>query len=293
MAVAERDPHTGHMTTGHEWNGIKELNTPVPRAVYVFLAATVLVSVVCWLLLPAWPLGVTYTKGLLGIDQRTSVEASLRRAQAERAPWSERIAAASFQEIQADPALMQTVRETGRALFGDNCAVCHGVDGRGGPGFPNLTDTAWLWGGEPEAVAETVRVGINSGHDEARVAQMPAFGRDQMLERSDIAKVVTYVQSLSDPAVATATNAEDIGAGREIFAENCANCHGEEAKGGTAFGAPNLTDDFWIYGGDRQSIWTTVYYGRQGHMPHWEQRLGPTERKILTLYVLDLGAGQE
>ncbi len=293
MAVGERDPHTGHMTTGHEWNGIKELNTPVPRAVYLFLAAAFLFSVVYWLLMPAWPLGVTYTKGLLGIDQQTSVDASVRQARAERAPWSARIEAASFEDIQADAALMQTVRETGRALFGDNCAVCHGVDAKGGPGFPNLTDTAWLWGGEPEAVAETVRVGINSGHDEARVAQMPAFGRDQMLERSDIAKVVTYVQSLSDPAVATAENAEDIGAGREIFVDNCATCHGEEGRGSTEFGAPDLTDDFWIHGGDRQSLWTTVYYGRQGHMPHWEQRLSPTDRKILTLYVLDLGAVKE
>ncbi len=293
MAVGERDPHTGHMTTGHEWNGIKELNTPVPRAVYLFLAAAVLFSVVYWLLMPAWPLGVTYTKGLLGIDQQTSVDASVRQARAERAPWSARIEAASFEDIQADAALMQTVRETGRALFGDNCAVCHGVDAKGGPGFPNLTDTAWLWGGAPETVAETLRVGINSGHDETRIGQMLAFGRDQMLERSDIAKVVTYVQSLSDPAVATAENAEDIGAGREIFVDNCATCHGEEGRGSTEFGAPDLTDDFWIHGGDRQSLWTTVYYGRQGHMPHWEQRLSPTDRKILTLYVLDLGAVKE
>ena len=243
--------------------------------------------------MPAWPLGVTYTKGLLGIDQQTSVDASLRQAMAERASWSGRIEAAGYQDIQADPALMQTVRETGRALFGDNCAVCHGVDAKGGPGFPDLTDAAWLWGGDPETVAETLRVGINSAHAETRVAQMLAFGRDQMLDRGDISKVVTYVQSLADPAVATAENAEDIEAGREIFAANCAACHGEEGKGSIELGAPDLTDRFWIYGGDRQSIWTTVYYGRQGHMPHWEQRLTPVDRKILALYVLDLGAVKE
>jgi cytochrome c oxidase cbb3-type subunit 3 len=276
------------MTTGHEWNDIKELNTPVPRVVYVFLVGTFLFSVVYWLLMPAWPLGVTYTKGLLGIDEKTSVEASVRRAAAARAPWSTRIEAAGYQDIQADPALMQIVRGTGRALFGDNCAVCHGVDAQGGPGFPNLTDTAWLWGGDPETVAETLRVGINSAHEETRIGQMLAFGRDQMLDRSDISKVVTYVQSLSDPALVTSENLEDIGAGREIFGANCATCHGEEGKGSTEFGAPDLTDGFWIYGGDRQSIWTTVYHGRQGHMPHWEQRLTPVDRKILALYVLDL-----
>jgi cytochrome c oxidase cbb3-type subunit 3 len=281
------------MTTGHEWNDIKELNTPVPRAVYVFLAGAFLFSVGYWLLMPAWPLGATYTKGLLGIDQKTSVDASLRQAIAERASWSGRIETTGYEEIQADPALMQTVRETGRALFGDNCAVCHGVDAKGGRGFPDLTDAAWLWGGDPEAIFETLRVGINSAHPETRVSQMMAFGRDQMLDRSDISKVVTFVQSLADPAAATAENTADIAAGRQIFADNCAACHGEEGKGSVDLGAPDLTDRDWIYGGDRSSIWTTVYDGRQGHMPHWEQRLTPVDRKILALYVRDLGAVKE
>ena len=290
MAVGERDPHTGHMTTGHEWNDIKELNTPVPRTVYVFLAGAFLFSVVYWLLMPAWPLGFTYTKGLLGLDQKTTVDASLKEAMAERASWSGTIEAAAYQDIQADPSLMQIVRETGWTLFGDNCAVCHGVDAKGGPGFPDLTDAAWLWGGDPEAIFETVRVGINSAHPETRVTQMPVFGRDLMLDRSDIAKVLTFVQSLADPAAATAENAEDIEAGRQIFADNCAACHGAEGKGSIELGAPDLSDRDWIYGGDRSSIWTTVYYGRQGHMPYWEQRLTPVDRKILALYVLDLGA---
>ena len=177
MAVGERDPHTGHMTTGHEWNDIKELNTPVPRTVYVFLAGAFLFSLVYWLLMPAWPLGFTYTKGLLGLDQKTTVDASLKEAMTERASWSGTIEAAAYQDIQADPSLMQIVRGTGWTLFGDNCAVCHGVDAKGGPGFPDLTDAAWLWGGDPEAIFETVRVGINSAHPETRVTQMPAFGR--------------------------------------------------------------------------------------------------------------------
>ena len=122
---------------------------------------------------------------------------------------------------------------------------------------------------------------------------MLAFGRDLMLDRSDIAKVVTFVQSLADPAAATAENAEDIEAGRQIFADNCAACHGADGKGSIELGAPDLADRDWIYGGDRSSIWTTVYYGRQGHMPYWEQRLTPVDRKILALYVLDLGAVTE
>ena len=287
MAVEERDPHTGYMTTGHEWNGIKELNTPVPRPVYFFLVVTAAFAVVYWLLMPAWPLGVTYTKGLLGIDQRQSVAEALEEAAAQRAAWTQRIETADFAEIQADPQLTAIVRQTGRTLFGDNCSVCHGTHATGGPGFPNLTSGSWLWGGEPEAIAETLRVGINATHPDTRTGQMLAFGKDGILPRADVEKVVTYVQSLSDPSIAATP--EQLDAGREVFLANCASCHGEDGKGMTDTGAPNLTDRFWIYGGDRQSIFTTVYGGRQGHMPSWEDRLSPLDRKILALYVLDLG----
>ena len=165
MAVDERDPHTGYMTTGHEWNGIKELNTPVPRAVYFFLIVTALFAFVYWVLMPAWPLGLTYTKGLLGIDQRTTVTESLKQAALRTrgldAADRERRA---IRPIQADPSLMTIVRQTGRTLFGDNCAACHGFNAKGGKGFPNLTTASWLWGGDPETIAETIRVGINSTH---------------------------------------------------------------------------------------------------------------------------------
>ncbi len=287
MAVEERDPHTGYLTTGHEWNGIKELNTPVPKPVFFFLAVTAAFAVVYWLLMPAWPLGVTYTRGLLGIDQRRTVAESLEEAAAQRAAWTQHIESADFAEIQADPRLMAIVRQTGRTLFGDNCSVCHGTHATGGPGFPNLTSGSWLWGGEPAAIAETVRVGINATHPDTRTGQMLAFGKDGILPRADVEKVVTYVQSLSDPAIAATP--EQLDAGREIFLANCATCHGDDGKGKTDTGAPNLTDRFWIYGGDRQSIFATVYGGRQGHMPSWEGRLSPVDRKILALYVLDLG----
>src|SRR5262249_18054824 len=137
MAVEERDPHTGYLTTGHEWNGITELNTPVPRAVYFFLILTALLSVVYWVLMPAWPIGSPYTKGLLGSDQRTVVAESLQQAALDRAAWADRIESAGFAEIQSNPGVMELVRQTGRALFGDNCAACHGREAKGGKGFPS------------------------------------------------------------------------------------------------------------------------------------------------------------
>jgi len=288
MGVGERDPHTGHMTTGHEWNGIKELNTPVPRPVYFFLAATALFGIIYWILMPAWPIGVTYTKGLLGIDQRATVVQNLKQAQLDRSVWTKRIESEDFSAIQADPQLMTIVRQTGHALFGDNCAACHGAKATGGKGFPNLTTASWLWGGTPEAIAETIRVGINSPHADSRTSQMPAFGRDQILPRADIENVVSYVRSLSGDAAPNAEQADKIKAGKEIFAANCASCHGDDARGNAEAGVPNLADKFWIYGGDVETVYATVWGGRQGHMPTWESRLSPLDRKILTLYVVDL-----
>ncbi len=287
MGVIERDPHTGQITTGHEWNGIKELNSPVPKVIYLFLAVTVLFAVTWWVLMPTWPLGTTYTRGLLGVDQREIVTEKVKAAVAGREPWTTQIAAKDFKDILADASLMRTVRATGHTLFGDNCAACHGLNARGSKGFPNLTSDSWLWGGSPEAIYETVRVGINSAHPETRTAQMPAFGRDQMLPRADIDKVITYVQSLSDSAAQLAAAPDVLAAGKELFAANCASCHGEDGKGNQELGAPDLTDRLWIYGGDRQTLLDTLWAGRQGHMPTWEGRLSEVDRKILALYLFD------
>src|SRR5262245_28210386 len=118
MSVEERDPHSGYLMTGHEWNGIKELNTPVPRDVYFFFAVTALFSLIYWILMPAWPTGSSFTKGVLGDDQRIIVADSLKQAAADRATWSSRVETAEYASIQADPQLMAFVRESGRALFG-------------------------------------------------------------------------------------------------------------------------------------------------------------------------------
>jgi cytochrome c oxidase cbb3-type subunit 3 len=282
----ERDSYSGYLTTGHEWGELKELNTPVPRAVYFFLTLAFLFSVGYWLLMPAWPLGVTYTKGLLGIDQRKIVAASLQDAATNRSGWADKIRTESFSAIHSDPHLMEIVRQTGHTLFGNNCAACHGIDAKGGPGFPNLTTSSWLWGGKPDDIFNTIRVGINSAHPDTHTSQMPAFGRDQMLPRADVLKAATFVYSLSHPN-AKELDPKMIEAGKAIFAANCVACHGNDAKGNLELGAPNLTDQFWIYGGDLETIDTTIWGGRQGHMPTWEGRLSELDRKILTLYLVD------
>ena len=289
MAIEERDLHSGYMTTGHEWNGIKELNTPVPGVVYFFLWLTLAFAVIYWLLMPAWPLGLTYTKGFLRVDQRTAVAATLKDAALERAAWTDRIEKSGYREIQTDAGLMRIVRQTGHALFADNCAACHGADAKGRAGFPNLTAGAWLWGGDADAIAETLRVGINSDHAKSRVSQMLAFGRDGLLKRSEIEDVAAYVLSLSATGDAAKSPSTAIVAGKNLFAANCVGCHGDDAKGKRDVGGPDLTDANWLYGGGEASVFASIYNGRQGHMPTWEKRLTPVQRKVLALYVLDLG----
>lgn len=288
MAVKERDSHTGYMTTGHEWNGIKELNTPVPRIVYFFLITTALFSIGYWILMPAWPLGVSFTRGLLGIDQTTTVENALKQSNIQRASWTKRIETESYTAIQADDALMKIVRQSGKTLFGDNCAVCHGLNAKGSKGFPDLTARAWLWGGDPETLAETIRVGINADHPKTRISEMLGFGRNQVLNRAQVDAVIAYLRTLPGETEKAPAPIAQLDEGKKLFAAHCATCHGDDGKGKLAQGAPDLTDRNWIYGGDPQSLLESIWQGRKGQMPAWEPRLSATDRKILVLYLLDL-----
>ncbi len=289
MSAEERDPVSGRKTTGHEWNGIKELDTPVPRGILIFLVVTHIFAVIWWFVMPTWPLGTTYTKGLLDTDQYQIVEENLIAAQAERANWVAEIERDSFDEILADPQLMSIVRTTGHRLFGDNCAACHGRNGTGRANYPDLTDHDWIWGGGPEAIIQTITTGVNSSNEQSRISQMPAFGRDGMLEAEQVRSVAAYVYSLSHPDYSTAERIETIEAGGQVFLTTCAACHGEDARGDVEVGAPNLTDDYWIYGGELSTIVASVHGGREGHMPTWDERLSAAEIKMLAVYVYSLG----
>jgi cytochrome c oxidase cbb3-type subunit 3 len=286
MSAPERDPVSGQPTTGHEWNGNTELDTPVPRGVLMFLVVTHIFAVLWWLLMPTWPLGWTYTQGLLGWNQHQLTKQAIQSNEARRASWTKQIETLPFDQIQANEQLMSVVMQTGHRLFGDNCSACHGRDAKGNGNYPDLTDDDWLWGnGSPEAIAETMRVGINSPHPESRISQMPAFGRDQMLSGAEVRTVATYVYSLTHPESSTPDKVAQIDAGHELFMTNCAGCHGDKGTGDPEAGVPNLADNFWLYGGDLATIITTIHGGRQGHMPTWDERLTPADIKILALYV--------
>jgi len=243
----EKDAVTGQETTGHEWDGIKELNSPLPRWWLYVLYARIAWSVGYWVLYPAIPGLTGYTKGLIGGSAREALDERLAAARARQAGYLDRIEAASLEEIRADADLLAFAQAGGQAAFADNCAPCHGLGGAGQRGFPNLADDSWLWGGTLEEIHTTVLYGIRSGHDEARFSDMPAFGADQLLSREEIEQVADYVLSLSGEASAAPGSAE-------LFADNCAACHGEQGEGMIELGAPALNDQIWLYGGDRDAI---------------------------------------
>lgn len=291
MSVKERDQYTGHMTTGHEWNGISELNTRVPAVLLFFLAAAVLFAIGYWYLMPAWPTGNDYTRGKLGVDQKDVVNRRLAEATALQGIWSDRFNSATYAEILEDPDLMQVVFESGPALFRDNCAMCHGQQGEGGLYFPRLTDNSWLWGDAPENIYTTLSVGINSGVENSRAAMMPAFGDFGILNSEQVTNIATFIRSLGNEDIGSGSLVNELLAvnqGRAEYAQFCVACHGAEGQGNSSIGAPNLADDYWIYGSDQQSVETSIQQGRAGHMPAWQNRLDETELKILSLYVAGL-----
>ncbi len=284
MTKREIDPYTGQELTDHEWDGIKELNTPVPKPVYWFLGIGFSICLVLWVLLPAWPGISTYTKGLLGIDQRIQVAKALDEGKVERRSWESVVATNDLAQLSQNEEILQIAKDAGQVLFDDNCALCHASGGVGNTGYPTLNDSDWLWGGDVDEIYQTLRAGINSGHDETRFAQMMAFGEMQVLSGDDVSMLTDYVKSLSDPAASGQPDEAAVA----LFESNCASCHGIDGTGEQMLGAPNLTDDVWLYGGDKPSIYQTIFYGRAGHMPHWDGRLTDTDLKLLTLYVKQL-----
>lgn len=280
----EIDPVTGYATTGHDWNGITELNTPLPRIVVWALVLSFLYSVVAWVLLPAWPYGRDYTRGVLGLDQVERAEAARAPLVAARADWLQAFAGDDFVAVAESPALRALAWPAAARLFADNCALCHGREAHGGPGFPSLRDGDWLWGGSPEEIALTLRVGINADHPETHFAIMPAFGRDGVLDGAAITTVIDHVLALTEGRDDPAST------GAQIFADNCAACHGDDGGGGLLNGAPALTDGSWIYGGEQAVVMATVRNGREGVMPAWDGRLSRAEINLLATWIASLEA---
>lgn len=277
------DQHSGVETTGHEWDGIKELNLPAPRWWLIVFAITCVWAVGYWVVYPAWPTLSGNTKGTAGWTSHKKLAAEQAEIIERRGAFAAKIKAHSLEEIQKDPELYAFAVAGGKTMFKENCAACHGTGAQGGRGYPNLNDDDWIWGGSLQDIYHTLKVGIRSGHENERASQMPTFG--EILKKEEIASVADHVLSLSSGKGGSEQ-------GAAIFKQNCSSCHGDTARGGREFGAPNLADSIWLYGGDKASIAGQIANPRHGVMPNWDTRLPDETIKALTIYVHSLGGGE-
>jgi len=290
MAENKRVDHaTGTETVGHEWDGIEELDTPMPRWWLYILYATIVFAIGYCVVYPSIPLLHGSTKGTLGWTSKGELDADMAADQKRKSATLAAIDRTPIEDIEKNPALLRAAIEGGRAAFLINCSACHGSGGAGGKGYPNLNDDDWLWGGDLQSIRTTLLDGVRfPGDDKTRMSQMPAFGRDEILTSDEVADVVSYVLFLSHQAANNASAQR----GAKTFANNCAVCHGANGTGNRAVGAPNLTDKIWLYGGDRGTITETVTNARYGIMPAWISKLDPVTLKMLAIYVHSLGGGE-
>ena len=284
----EKDSLTGRETTGHEWDGLKELNTPLPKWWLYLLYATIAWAVVWCLLYPSIP-GVTgYFHGILGYSQRARVEREVRAMAARHQEAMEKIAAMPIAAVRQDPQLLAVATTAGRITFANNCQPCHGPGGEGRIGFPNLADDLWLWGGKAADIEQTVLHGIRSGDPEARQSAMPRFGADGILKPEQIEQVADYVMTLFGKG----KEGVDVAAGKALFADNCAQCHGENGQGNRDVGAPPLKSQVHLYGDSRAAVVAQITNPRMGVMPNWNTRLDAATIRSVALYVHSLGGGE-
>ena len=286
--VKKQDPDT----TGHSWDGIEEFNNPLPRWWLWIFYACIVWGIWYSVAYPAWPGVKSATAGYLGFSTRAQVAEEIATAEAKNAAINEKLASVELASIATDPKLEGYAKSAGAAVFKTWCAQCHQTNGAGAVGYPNLQDDDWLWGGTMEDIHLTLLHGIRSEtDDDSRYSEMPAFGRDELLEEEEISQVVNFVMSLT-PNVNPPQDPSMVEAGAVVFEDNCAACHMEDGSGDRTQGAPNLADAIWLYGGDYAAISETVHNSRFGVMPDWNERLSEAQIRAVATYVHQLGGGE-
>lgn len=283
------DQPTGTETVGHEWDGIEELNTPLPRWWLWTFYATILFAIGYCVVYPVVPSANGTPGGVASWSSREQLQRDLNAREKALSGVYMALAATDIGKLQAQPELMQQAVAGGAAAFKVHCVQCHGSGATGSRGYPNLNDDDWLWGGDLATIEKTISDGIRQpGHDATRFSQMPAFGRDGVLTPAQIDDVASYVRLISHQQGATASAKR----GQVLFETNCALCHGPDGKGLREQGAPNLTDAIWLYGGDRDTIVQTIANSRFGVMPAWNTRLDKATVRMLAAYIHSLGGGE-
>jgi cytochrome c oxidase cbb3-type subunit 3 len=239
------------------------------------------------ILMPAIPLVSRATPGLLGYSTRGALATDIAAANAVNAPLDRELVDTQLASVEADPDMMRYATAGGGAVFRNHCSQCHGAGAGGAVGYPNLLDDDWLWGGTVEDIIQTVTHGIRYDDDpDTRFSQMPAFG--DILSNEEIDGLVEYVRGLAG----LNHDAEAAATAEQIFADNCAACHGDDGTGDRSQGAPNLTDGIWLYGGELETLHTTISQARFGIMPAFAGRLSEADIRKVAIYAHGLGGGE-
>ncbi|HLA02422.1 MAG TPA: cytochrome-c oxidase, cbb3-type subunit III [Aestuariivirga sp.] len=289
MEPREKDDISGTETTGHEWDGIKELNTPLPRWWLWTFYATIVFALGYVIAYPAWPLVNGATPGILGYSSRAELLKEVDTGRTAQSAQLEKVKSLPLEEIRKDSDLLQFAVAGGRAAFRVNCIQCHGSGAAGSKGYPNLNDDDWLWGGTLDQIHTTLQHGIRYTADpDTRQSPMPAFGADEILKPEQINDVAEHVLRLAGQTF----EAEAATRGITVFTENCVACHGEAGEGKREFGGPRLADPIALYAADKATIVAQVTRPRHGVMPAWNTRLDEVTIKQLTIYVHSLGGGE-
>ena len=285
----EIDDISGVETTQHEWDGIKELNNPLPRSWLWGLYGTILFSIGYTIVYPAWPGITTNTKGIWNWSSRGELATELSQVEESRQVLGDQLVSVELEDVSQNSDLLQFAVNGGQSAFKVYCSQCHGSGANGGTIYPSLIDDDWIWGGTLEDIYLTLQHGIRyEQDDDTRLSEMPRYGADELLERNEIMDVAWYVRQMSGQEF----DAEAAARGQTIFADNCAACHGEKGEGIRELGAPNLSDAIWFYGNTHEQIVTQISNPKQGVMPAWTGRLSEVTIRQLTHYVHSLGGGE-
>lgn len=278
------DEPTGTELMGHEWDGIEELDTPLPRWWLWTLYATIVWALIYVVLYPAWPLVNNATQGVLGWSSRGQLAQEIKVAELANQGVRDEIAAIAITNLPDNPELLRKAVAGGAAAFKVNCVQCHGAGAAGSPGYPNLNDDDWLWGGDLAAIEQTLQHGIRwEGSNQTRLSMMPGYG--EIFSAAQIDALAGHVLSFTGLG-----QSSDLGA--ELFNTQCAACHEAGGQGNRTFGAPALNDAIWLYGNEAQDVRAQIANPRHGVMPGWKDRLDPVTIKMLAAYVHSLGGGE-
>lgn len=283
MSEPRKDDLTGRETMGHDFDGIEELNTPMPRWWLVTFYLTILWGVGYTIAYPAWPMISQASAGLLGYSTRGEVAAAIDAHEDSNEALVGQLLEVDLATFDPQSDLHRYAVARGASVFRAQCSQCHGSGAAGATGYPNLLDNDWLWGGDLESIAYSVRHGIRNDTDfDARWSQMPVF--EGVLEANEINSIADFILTLPDGGVP--------GSGATLFAENCASCHGDDGTGLREMGAPNLADAIWLYGGSREAVVQSIAEARFGVMPAWGERLTEADVRAVSTYVHALGGGE-